>query len=92
MATVTYQGAVRFVCGRALYRESPEPGTIVGPKATTNEPLVVLGHDEDGYTLCGYATAPDITAAQQRITDGGAPRSLAEMRLPVHTITTARPR
>lgn len=67
----------RPVAGRVRYATPPEAGTLLGPKDTTREPMVVVGHDGD-HTLVGYATTADIMAAVQRMADGAAPRSIAE--------------
>jgi hypothetical protein len=46
----------------------------------TNELLVALGQDVEGYTVFGYAQEQELTASVTRMRDGGQPaRSLAEM-------------
>jgi hypothetical protein len=70
----------RHVAGRLHLPEPAEPGTLLGPKDTTREHMVVIGQDGDD-TIVTYATAPDIAAAVQRMADGGAPRSIAEHHL-----------
>lgn len=72
--------AQRYVAGRLHLPEPPEPGTLLGPKDTTREHMVVIGQD-GADTLVGYATAPEVEAAVQRMADGGAPRSIAEHNL-----------
>jgi hypothetical protein len=70
----------RYVAGRLHLPGQPEPGTLLGPKDTTREHMVVIGQDGDD-TLVSYATAPEVAAAVQRMADGEAPRSIAEHRL-----------
>lgn len=75
MATVEYAGGTRVSAGRL--KLVAEPGTILGP-TWTREWLVATGPDEEGRTLCGYATTADIDAAVDRMNQGEAPRSVAE--------------
>jgi len=74
---VEYAGSRRLVAGRTRYSVAPLPGTIMGPRDTTREMLVVLGQDGE-HTLFGYATPADLEAADQRFADGTAPRSVTE--------------
>lgn len=67
----------RLVAGRLRYPSPPEPGTIVGPKDITREHLVVLTTTPAGWTLFGYASDADLTAALTHAYLDG-PRSLNE--------------
>lgn len=66
----------RPIAGR-LNGITPEPGTILGPKAVTREYVVVLGGDETGVDV-GYATHAELEALRE-VPD--APRSTTEARL-----------
>lgn len=67
----------RPVAGRLKYNTPPEPGTILGP-LWTRELAVVLGQDDQGRTVLGYATTTDVADAGRRTHEGLAPRSLTE--------------
>jgi hypothetical protein len=72
-------GRPRVIAGHLRYQTPPDVGTVLGPKAVTREYAVVLGQDDDGRTVLGYATPADIEAVAQRRADELPPRSLAEM-------------
>lgn len=80
--TTTTEPAIdpnRIPVGR-LNGVDAEPGTLLGPDSTGRQMYVVVGRDDQGVTV-GYATVPDMQAADARRADGDAPRSLAELRL-----------
>ena len=87
MATVEYAGGTRVSAGRL--KLAVEPGTILGP-TWTREWLVATGPDEEGRTLLGYATQPDLDAAIERMNAGEAPRSVAEWDWQRRVMATAR--
>lgn len=70
----------RFVAGR-LNGVHGEPGTLLGPKSTTRETMVILDNDAEGCTV-GYATQTEIDAADAASAAGAAPRSVYEARRP----------
>lgn len=69
----------RPIAGTLKYPSPPEPGTILGPM-WTKEYLVVLGQNEDGRTVLGYAQPVELEAAVTRQRDEGKPaRSITEI-------------
>ncbi len=76
-------GTRRLVAGRLRYANPPEPGTILGPRDITRDYLVVIGQDDAGLTLLGYATVDDLAAAAARTREGLPARSVAEQPQPL---------
>lgn len=69
----------RPIAGRLRFPSPPQPGTILGPKVITRELVVVLGQDEEGFTVLGYAQYAELDAARDRVLEGDI-RSVTEWR------------
>jgi len=71
----------RYVVGKltiAIQRDIPI-GTLLGPKDTTGEWLVVFDKDDENY-LVGYATQDEVNSAVARAIAGEC-HSIAETRI-----------